>query len=98
MEDLTAEQLSRAADRVREMHRRAGSFNQNRNSPTNQQPQAPPPQKNIALRPTNKLLQMLNFKNFDINPDTGLLLGIIFLLTSEGADELLILALIYIML
>lgn len=117
MEELTTDQLKAAAERVREMQRKATlagggkmppapdfmrGTRQNRqyrtseqaNPPSEKRPEAPPSTANSA----NKLLQMLNFKNFEINSDTSLLLGIIFLLSSSAADEMLILALIYIML
>lgn len=124
MEELTAEQLSRAAERVREMQRRAtaassGAKNppqfsyannmrqngnkqqkpsQKREPKPNPQPSNPAPTSHGGRGVSGRLLQMLNFKNFEFNSDTSLLLGILFLLSSQEADEMLVLALIYIML
>ena len=44
------------------------------------------------------LLELLNFKNITMDNDRITILALCLLLSSEGADELLILALIYIML
>lgn len=50
--------------------------------------------------PKNRLnlLELLNFKNITMDNDRITILALCLLLSSEGADELLILALIYIML
>ncbi len=45
-----------------------------------------------------ELLRMLNFKNLRIDPDVTVIITLMLLLSSEDCDELLLLALIYIML
>ena len=46
----------------------------------------------------NNIFRMLNFSELMKSPDSLLILGIIFLLLSDNADEKLILALVFIML
>ncbi len=98
MDSFTAEELRQAADRVREMQRRA-SINtnptQNKKTPTAQNKE-PVSVKN-SLAPKRNLLELINFKNMEIDSDRSLLMGILLLLTSDTADEILMFALIYIM-
>lgn len=114
MDEVTAEALQRAAERVREMHKRAtvgGASNspmppapdfvrinntppQKGFSPAEKAPPPPATHKGGAAR----LLKMLNFKGLEIDGDISLLLGILLLLSGENDDELLMLALVYIML
>ncbi len=114
MEEFSQEELQRAAERVREMSRRAnvsGAKHQRPPMPdfvsprfSEPQPSAPQTdmQKNMQ-KPHNKssavksLFKMLNFKNLEIDGDISLILGIMLLLSGETYDELLNLALLYIM-
>lgn len=45
-----------------------------------------------------ELLKMFNFKNFTLDSDVLLIIVLIFLLSTEDTDELLLMALVYIML
>lgn len=82
-----------------------GSLNpQNSSNKTEQQENAGS-QKTHQIEPPKaprnggvSLLNMLNFKSIDMDSDRATILALCLLLSSEGADELLILALIYIML
>lgn len=65
-----------------------------RESRSRQAPQPPPPEEK---RP-NSILSFLNFKGLDLDGDTSLIALLILLLSSDKNDELLMLALIYIML
>ena len=115
MDEVTAEALQRAAERVREMHKRATvggggnspmppapGFVRANNAPAQEgslpaaktAPAPPAERKGGAAR----LLKMLNFKGLEIDGDISLLLGILLLLSGENDDELLMLALVYIML
>lgn len=60
----------------------------------------PPPQKEDkpAARRGTDLLKMLNFEKLKIDNDVMLIIVLIFLLSADDCDELLLLALIYIML
>ncbi len=113
MADFTDEEIKKAAQRVMEMRNRSvfsGETEKNRN---NAPPAAPPfvkmaanssaPREQSQNNPTvpsgvGKLLNMINFKGVGIDGDTNLLIGILLLLGGESTDELLTLALIYIML
>lgn len=90
MEEFSAAEISRAANRVKEMQRRAATQN------------VPEPKKAPAQQdkksPFSRILELIDLKNFTLDNDSRLLLGILLLLSSEDADELLILALVYIML
>ena len=55
-------------------------------------PVAQPPSKGFNL------LKMLNFENFKMDSDFTVIIAMILLLSSEDSDELLLLALLYIML
>lgn len=57
--------------------------------------ETPPPQKNGRGL---DLLRMLNFKNINMDSDRVLLIALMLLLVGESSDELLLLALLYIML
>lgn len=116
MDEVTAEALQRAAERVREMHKRATVSGKNSQMPPapdfvrvnnasaqrsqSSVPARPEHKKETAPRKSGagKLLQMLNFKGLEIDGDISLLLGILLLLSGENDDELLMLALVYIML
>ncbi len=98
MQEPTAEQLTRAAQRVREMHRRATACAGDK-EPLPAQPIIQSSKKSgDSFARSKSLLNMFNFKNFELDSDTSLLLGILFLISGEKTDEALILALIYIML
>ena len=61
----------------------------------------PKPQKNEVAptcNKTNNIFKFLNFSELLKSPDALLILGLIFLLMSDNADEKLILALVFIML
>ncbi len=108
-----------AAERVRDMQRKADAYTAagNRNpaqkppprkapeppAPKVPEPPAPTPtpikpQVSIIKNRGAELLNMLNFKGIDMDADRALILGMMLLLISQSDDELLILALIYIML
>ena len=93
MDNLTNEELQRAAERVRDMQRRASFVknNSNENKPT-----APPTKKPTERR--KNILDIINFKNLEIDSDISLLMGILLMLSSDSTDEILMFALIYIML
>ena len=93
MDNLTNEELQRAAERVRDMQRRASVVRNNANEkkPSTETVNKP------AVRRRN-ILDIINFKNIEIDSDISLLLGILLLLSGDSTDELLMLALIYIML
>lgn len=59
-----------------------------------------PPKKEIKpqVTTTNNIFKFLNFSELLKSPDALLILGLIFLLMSDNADEKLILALVFIML
>lgn len=114
MQEFSQEELQRAAERVREMSRRANiSGGQHQRppmpdfvSPRVTKSEANEPQINMQNdmqkthnKPStiNSLFKMLNFKNLEIDGDTSLILGIMLLLSGETYDELLNLALLYIM-
>lgn len=56
------------------------------------------PEKKPSGRKGFDFLKMLNIKNLDIDSDRALVLLIFILLSSDGCDELLLLALLYIIL
>lgn len=98
MDSFTAEELRQAADRVREMQRRASIST---NPPPNKKPlttqNSELASKKNTLVPKRNLLELINFKNMEIDSDRSLLMGILLLLTSDVSDEILMFALIYIM-
>ena len=63
-------------------------------APHPQHPPAPPAEEKRA----NSILNFLNFKGLDLDGDTSLIALLILLLSSDKNDELLMLALVYIML
>ena len=95
-----------AAERVKNMQRRAEAYTASGNRapappPPPKQPEPPAPikpQGSILKSRGAELLKMLNFKGIDMDSDRALILGMMLLLISQSDDELLILALIYIML
>lgn len=108
MADFSNEDIQRAAERVREMYARSTIGGQNhkmppspdfvsiRNFETAQNEQT----KEIfnkGKQAKNGILNLLNFKNLEMNSDITLILGILLLLTGESDDDLLIMALVYIM-
>lgn len=94
MDNVTAEELNRAAERVRDMQRRAAVVGGKNNPPEKREEKT-----NQTVLPRRKsILELINFKNMEIDNDRSLLMGILLLLSSDTTDELLMLALIYIML
>ncbi len=75
---------------------------QNRSAPAQNQPKREPSVTPAATPPAkNKgfdLLKLLNFKNLKLDSDILIIVVLIFLLSTEETDELLMMALIYIML
>ena len=94
MDNVTSEELQRAAERVRDMQRRAAAIG---GKSANAQSEKPQPKSTLPLK-RKSILDLINFKNMDIDSDRSLLMGILLLLSGENTDELLLLALIYIML
>ena len=90
MDEFSAADITRAANRVKEMQRRATLKTEEKAAPA---PAAP-----ANRAPFSRLFELIDFKNFALDNDSKLLLGVLLLLSCEGADELLILALVYIML
>lgn len=79
--------------------------NTSQQKPHVQQPPPPPPQQEEkpqqSMPPKKKgrdLLEMFNFKNLELDSDRIIIIALALLLSAEEADELLIMALIYIML
>ena len=114
MQEFSQEELQRAADRVREMSRRANlsggrhvrppmpDFVSTREGETvkNNTPhimQNDMQKAHNKQNPINSLFKMINFKSLEIDGDVSLILGIMLLLSGETYDELLSLALLYIM-
>lgn len=114
MDTITPEELQRAAERVRELSRRSSVNTRSHAMPPTpdfvnvnrrQQPAPPPPPAEKASLPppkrgsaVNSLFKMINFKNLEIDSDVSLILGILLLLSSDKTDEILSMALLYIML
>ncbi len=99
MADFTQAELDRAAERVREMSRRANMQAGRHTRPAVPDEKEKPPPKAVAPRKNavNSLLKMINFKGLDMDGDISLILGILLLLSGETTDELLVMALLYIM-
>ena len=111
MAEFSEEELQRAAERVREMSRRASiSGGHHQRPPMPDFVAAPPasPSRSsehakdmhiVHKKPTpiNSLLKMINFKGLEMDGDISLILGIMLLVSGEQTDELLSLALLYIM-
>lgn len=94
MDNVTTEELNRAAERVRDMQRRAAAVGGKNNPPEKREEKT-----NQTVLPRRKsILEFINFKNMEIDNDRSLLMGILLLLSGDTTDELLMLALIYIML
>ncbi len=110
MEELTREEFERqkndAAKRIRDMYKGQNmppypdfiTVPENIEAPkkTEELPKNVKP--SPVLPASNNIFRMLNFSELLKSPDSLLILGIIFLLLSDNADEKLILALIFIML
>lgn len=94
MDKFTNEELQRAAERVREMQRRAANVGGNRKLPEKNETR----QNAAPVTRRKSILELINFKNMEIDNDRSLLMGILLLLSGENTDELLMLALVYIML
>lgn len=88
-----------AADRVRDMQKRANTYTapERAEKAAPAPPPAPPVRKGI-LSKGGELLKMLNFSGIEMDSDRALIAAMMLLLVSESEDELLILALLYIML
>lgn len=95
MDSFTNEELKRAADRVRDMQRRAAAVGGGKNNMIEKSEVKP---KTVAPPRRKSILELINFKNMEIDNDRSLLMGILLLLSGDTTDELLMLALIYIML
>lgn len=65
-------------------------------------PAPPPPAETPAPKPPSvkrtNILDMLNFKGMEMDSDRSLIIMLMLMLNSNGSDQLLMLALIYIML
>lgn len=102
-----------AERRMREMKKKANVYLGNSEVPpvpnfVSQKPR-PIPQQNAKhnnhkkeKRPESRngldLLRILNFKNIKIDSDVLIIIALIFMLSNENTDELLLMALLYIML
>lgn len=110
MEELTREEFEKekieAARRIRDMYKGQNmppypDFISLPQKPDVAKQKAEPVKKINPPAPmpvSNNIFRMLNFSELLKSPDSLLILGIIFLLLSDNADEKLILALIFIML
>lgn len=114
MADFTDEEIKKATQRVMEMRNRSIYKTEKETTGRKGVPNLPdfvklsadsgePPTHIKENKPNikggvGKLLNMINFKGIGIDGDTNLLLGILLLLGGDSTDELLTLALIYIML
>lgn len=77
------------------------SHKNQQNQPQNQSAQNPPSQHKSGFLSRFKgadILKIFNFQNLHIDNDVLIIVALIFLLSTEGTDELLLMALIYIML
>ena len=111
MSDMNREEFLRlqkeAEERLRQMQRRSEQalgimpptpdFVKLRNE------EKPPAQPKVAKNPPAKnngfdILKMFNFKNIQLDSDRVLIIAVLLLLMGDSSDELLMLALIYIML
>lgn len=75
--------------------------NQHQNQPANRPAQSPPPQPKGGFLSRFKgldILKIFNFQHLHIDNDVLIIVALIFLLSTEETDELLLMALIYIML
>lgn len=77
------------------------SHKNQQNQPPKQPAQNPPPQQKGGFLSRFKgvdILKIFNFQNLHIDNDVLIIVALIFLLSTEETDELLLMALIYIML
>lgn len=112
MAEFSPEELRRAAERVKEMQRRSKFPNEsfkNRNMPpvppfVNVPKHEMPAQKTVTQNRADKnytgnsLLNFINLREMNADPDRTLIIGLIILLSGEKIDEVLIMALIYLLL
>lgn len=89
------ERMQRNAERrMKSMQERSRShLSGGQHKPNPPPPKAPPP----SVRRTN-IFDLLNFKNMEMDSDRSLIIMLMLMLNSSGGDQLLMLALIYIML
>lgn len=106
MADMTREEFERqkndAAERIRQIYRGQNmpSFPDFVAVPKTQKEDIAKVQKKgqkTAGNSTNNIFRFLNFSELLKSPDALLIMGLIFLLMSDNADEKLILALVFIM-
>ncbi len=77
------------------------SHKNQQNQPQGQSAQTKPPQQKSGFLSQFKgldILKIFNFQNLRIDNDVAIIVALIFLLSTEETDELLLMALIYIML
>lgn len=110
LQELTKEEFERqksdAARRIRDMYKGQNMppypnfITLPENKEIAQKTEEPPKRTNYSsITPaSNNIFRFFNFSEIMKSPDSLLILGIIFLLLSDNADEKLILALIFIML
>ncbi len=110
MSDITKDEFEKmknlAAEQVMAFHKRNGTVpisnyapppkNTSPTPPITASEEDPPPLRRSS--PAASLMKYLNFSEMLKNGDSLLLLGLIFLLSAEDADETLVLALAYILL
>ncbi len=85
-----------AANRVRDMQRKANSYS----APPKEQKEEPPKAAAPIIKKGKgaELLKMLNLNSIGMDSDRALIAAMMLLLVSESDDELLVLALLYVML
>lgn len=91
MSDFSPNDINDAKRRVEEMRRRAREFSEQEQNEVN-----PPPIKPQNDNPLSSVLS--SFGIGKMSDDSSLILAIILILSREGADSMLILALLYILL
>ena len=91
----TAKQPNRNNTAPPQNHHHPSSNEQKKSTP----PPPPPPRGGLLGRLKGvDILKIFNFKNLHIDSDVLVIIALIFLLSTEETDELLLLALVYIML
>jgi hypothetical protein len=93
-----------AMNRVREMRKRAKIHFENDEEEKEKScdeikeiPKPPVKNKNKSKKRFNNPLEILNLKNIKLDNDSAIILLILFLVSSEDTDEVLILALVYLL-